>query len=74
MNKDFIVGNWRQFAGWVVMCWGRLNRDSAGILGGRRARLAGRIQASGGAARMQADRQLRRFAAQHKGKLLDKPL
>ena len=44
MNWDRIKGNWKQLEGKVQEQWGKLTDDDIGIIAGRRAPLAGKVE------------------------------
>jgi uncharacterized protein YjbJ (UPF0337 family) len=67
MNWDRIEGNWKQFKGSARQQWGRLTEDDLEVVGGKRERLAGRIQEAYGITREASEKQLAEWLArQHK--------
>ena len=58
MNWDRIEGNWKQMKGKVKEQWGKLTDDHLDVIAGKRDQLVGRIQASYGLSREEADRQV----------------
>jgi uncharacterized protein YjbJ (UPF0337 family) len=58
MNWDQVQGNWRQLKGKARQMWGDLTDDDLDIIEGRREELIGRVQASYGLAREQAEEQV----------------
>ncbi|HTH94904.1 MAG TPA: CsbD family protein [Rhodocyclaceae bacterium] len=66
MNWDIVAGSWKQFKGKVKARWGELTDDQLDVIAGRRDVLAGRIQETYGITKNEAEKQLRRFEAQHK--------
>jgi uncharacterized protein YjbJ (UPF0337 family) len=61
MNRDRLLGTWRQFRGTVKEQWGTLTGDPNAVAAGARDRLLGEIQVRRGASKEEADRQLRDF-------------
>ena len=61
MNRDRIVGNWKQFRGKWQEVWGSLTNDPQREFAGRRDQIAGRIQERYGISKEQAARQLKEF-------------
>lgn len=61
MNRDRIAGNLKQLGGKLRHEWGRISKDEAGMQAGKRAQLAGTIQARQGLSQEEAERQLREF-------------
>lgn len=59
MNKDQIIGNWKQFKGEVRRQWGKLTDDDIDVINGNREKLTGQLQESYGIAREEAERQVR---------------
>ena len=70
MNWDTVAGSWRQLKGMIKTQRGYLTTSQRHIAAGRREALAGRIQRSSGICRDEADKQMKRFEAEHKGRLL----
>ena len=67
MNWDRIEGNWKQFKGSARQQWGRLTEDDLEVVGGKRERLAGKIQEAYGITREASEKQLAEWLArQHK--------
>jgi uncharacterized protein YjbJ (UPF0337 family) len=44
MNRDRIVGNWKQLKGYIQYQWGRLTDDQLNVILGKRQTIAGKIQ------------------------------
>lgn len=65
MNRDYIVGGWKLATGNVKEHWGRLIDDQFVVIAGKRAQLAGRVQASRGVARESIERQQREWEARY---------
>lgn len=61
MNKDQIVGNWRQVKGKAKEQWGKLTDDDLDVIDGRREALVGKIQACYGKARNEAEKEVDDF-------------
>lgn len=59
MNKDTIIGNWKQFKGEVQRRWGKLTDDQIDQLEGNRTKLAGQIQEAYGVAKDEAEEQIK---------------
>ena len=67
MNWDRIEGNWKQFKGSARQQWGRLTEDDLEVVGGKRERLAGKIQEAYGITREASEKQLAEWLVrQHK--------
>ena len=58
MNKDRILGNWKQLKGEIQRQWGKLTEDELDQIDGNREKLLGHIQESYGIARDEAEKQL----------------
>lgn len=63
MNKDQIIGNWRQFKGEAQKRWGRLTNDQLDQIEGSREKLTGILQESYGIALEQATQQVSEWEA-----------
>ncbi len=59
MNWDRVEGNWKQFKGQVKQQWGKLTDDELDRIAGKRDELVGRIQASYGISRDEAERRVK---------------
>ncbi len=59
MNRDRIVGHWKQVKGKIKEQWGRLTDDHLNVIDGRRDRLLGQTQESYGIAMDEAEKQLK---------------
>jgi uncharacterized protein YjbJ (UPF0337 family) len=67
VNWDRIEGNWKQFKGSARQQWGRLTEDDLEVVGGKRERLAGKIQEAYGITREASEKQLAEWLVrQHK--------
>lgn len=58
MNKDQMIGNWRQFKGEAQKRWGRLTNDQLDQIEGSREKLAGIVQETYGVALEEASKQV----------------
>jgi uncharacterized protein YjbJ (UPF0337 family) len=58
MNWDRIEGNWKQVKGAAKEKWGKLTDDQLDVIGGKRERLAGKIQELYGVSKDEAEKQL----------------
>ena len=68
MNKDEMIGNWKQLKGKVQQKWGDLTDDDLDRINGQREELIGRIQEKYGRARREVEREVREFEeAWHSG-------
>jgi uncharacterized protein YjbJ (UPF0337 family) len=61
MNKDQIIGNWKQVKGSVQKQWGKLTNDVIDQIEGDRTKLAGKIQESYGVAKEEAETQIKKW-------------
>lgn len=61
MNWDIVEGNWKQYKGMVKVQWGKLTDDQLDVINGKRIELAGKIQASYGVTKDEAEAQIKRF-------------
>ena len=59
MNKDTLIGNWKQFKGEAQRRWGLLTDDIIDEVEGNRTKLAGKIQEAYGIAREEAEEQVK---------------
>ncbi|MBF0526991.1 MAG: CsbD family protein [Deltaproteobacteria bacterium] len=66
MNKDQIVGNWKQLKGVVREKWGKLTDDDLDVIAGKRDILLGKIQEKHGIAYEEAEKQLKEWEASRK--------
>jgi uncharacterized protein YjbJ (UPF0337 family) len=67
MNLDRVVGRWKQLKGMTRQKWGRLTRNYAGVVIGKREQLLGETQAAYGVVRQAKEKQLAEWLArQHK--------
>jgi uncharacterized protein YjbJ (UPF0337 family) len=73
MNRDRIAGAWKQVQGLVRQQWGRLTRNYAGVVAGKREHLLGTIRAAYGVTREANEKQLAAwFARQHRADRIHK--
>ena len=63
MNRDQIVGNWKQLKGKAKEQWGKLTDDDLALIDGKRDQLVGRIQERYGIQKEIAEKQLREWEA-----------
>jgi uncharacterized protein YjbJ (UPF0337 family) len=61
MNRDRLLGIWKQFRGKAKEQWGTVTGDPVAIDAGARDQLLGKIQEQRGASKEEADRQLTDF-------------
>ena len=61
MNWDRVAGNWKQVKGKFREKWGKLTDDDLDVIEGKREQLAGRLQATYGIAKDEAERQIDEF-------------
>lgn len=61
MNKDQILGNWKQLKGEAQRQWGKITNDELDQIAGNRQKLLGSIQESYGIAKEEAEKQLSEF-------------
>jgi uncharacterized protein YjbJ (UPF0337 family) len=59
MNKDQVMGNWKQFKGKVKEQWGKLTDDDLDVIDGKREQFLGRLQERTGIAKSEAEKQLK---------------
>ena len=61
MNKDILLGKWKQMKGQVKQQWGRLTDDRLDRISGRYEELSGLIQEKYGYTREKAEQELNSF-------------
>jgi len=61
MNKDQVIGNWKQLKGEAQRQWGKLTNDELDQIAGNRQKLMGTIQEAYGVAKEEAEKQVREF-------------
>jgi len=61
MNWDRVEGDWKQLKGKVKEQWGRLTDDDLDVVAGKRDQLAGKIQASYGLTKDEANAEIDRW-------------
>jgi uncharacterized protein YjbJ (UPF0337 family) len=61
VNWDRIAGNWKQAKGRFREKWGKLTDNDLDVIEGKREQLAGRLQATYGIAKDEAERQINEF-------------
>jgi|TARA_R110000868_G_scaffold130557_2_gene340269 uncharacterized protein YjbJ (UPF0337 family) len=59
MNKDILIGNWKQLKGEAQKKWGKLTNDDLDQLDGDREKLMGLLQESYGKSREQAEQDIK---------------
>lgn len=59
MNKDQLIGNWKELKGSVKEQWGKLTDDQITQLEGNRDQLAGHVQKAYGIAKEEAEDQVK---------------
>jgi len=74
MNWDQIEGDWKQFKGKVQEKWGKLTDDELDIIGGKRDRLAGKIEEKYGVAKEEVEKQLHEFLNTKQGEVMYKKI
>ncbi|MCE3231903.1 MAG: CsbD family protein [Rickettsiaceae bacterium] len=68
MNKDQIIGNWKQFKGEVRKRWGKLTDDEVDIVEGNRMKLTGQIQKAYGITKEKAEEEVNNWEKECCGK------
>ena len=58
MNWDIIEGKWNQFVGNIKEKWGDLTDDELTEIGGKKDKLAGKLQEKYGYSKEEADREI----------------
>lgn len=58
MNKDTVMGDWKQMRGEVQKQWGKLTNDDLDQINGEREKLVGRVQERYGHARDAAKKEV----------------
>lgn len=61
MNWQQVQGNWKRYSGKMREKWGKLTDNDFQKIAGKRDQLVGRIQASYGIAKEEAERQVNDF-------------
>lgn len=61
MNKDTLMGNWKQLKGKIRKEWGELTDDDLDQIEGNYEILAGRLQERYGLSRDEVDRKIEEF-------------
>lgn len=59
MNREIVIGNWRQIKGAAMQQWGRITDDGFLVLEGRHEKWAGEVMEAKGIARADTERRLR---------------
>jgi uncharacterized protein YjbJ (UPF0337 family) len=68
MNWDQMQGNWKQVKGHVKEQWGKLTDEDLDRIAGKRDQLLGKIQATYGVGKEEADKQLAAWEIQQDSK------
>ncbi len=58
MNRDQLLGKWKQYKGQLKEKWGKLTEDDLEVIGGRWDQLVGKVQERYGMEREQAEREV----------------
>ena len=66
MNRDFLMGKWRQLKGEAKVQWGKLTDDELDQIEGNSDKLIGLLQERYGYARDQAETEVNRFFDKHR--------
>ena len=61
MDWNRVEGNWKQFKGAAKEKWGKLTDNDLDVIAGKREQLMGRLQATYGLAKDEAERQVKEF-------------
>lgn len=61
MNRDTVIGNWKQLKGKAKERWGKLTNDDLDVIEGRADQLAGKIQERYGRSKQEAEREVEDF-------------
>lgn len=61
MNRDTVIGNWKQLKGKAKEHWGKLTNDDLDVIDGQAEQLAGKIQQRYGWSREEAEREVDAF-------------
>lgn len=67
MNRDRLVGKWKQLSGGVKERWGRLTDDRLSVVAGTHDQAAGRAQEEYGIIKEESKRELRAFLRRNSG-------
>ena len=59
MNKDQLIGNWKELKGSAKEQWGKLTDDQITQIEGNRDQLAGHVQKAYGVAKEEAEKQVK---------------
>lgn len=63
MNKQQVLGNWKQLKGKVQQQWGKLTDDELDVIEGKREELVGKIQEAYGVSKDEAEKQISEWQA-----------
>jgi uncharacterized protein YjbJ (UPF0337 family) len=61
MNRDTLIGNWKQLKGKAKERWGKLTNDDLDVIDGRADQLAGKIQERYGRSKAEAEQEVDAF-------------
>lgn len=61
MNRDTVIGNWKQLKGKAKEKWGKLTDDDLDVIDGRADQLSGKIQERYGRTKEEAEREVNAF-------------
>lgn len=61
MNKDQLLGDWKDLKGKIKEKWGKLTDDDLKVIEGKRDQIAGKLQERYGYAKEQAEKELEEF-------------
>ncbi len=61
MNRDTLIGNWKEIKGKAKERWGKLTNDDLDVIEGKAEQLAGKIQQRYGKSKDEAEREVDEF-------------
>jgi uncharacterized protein YjbJ (UPF0337 family) len=61
MNRDTVMGNWKEIKGKAKERWGKLTNDDLDVIEGKADQLAGKIQQRYGKSKDEAEREVDEF-------------
>ncbi len=61
MNRDTLIGNWKEVKGKAKERWGKLTNDDLDVIEGKAEQLAGKIQQRYGKSQEEAKREVDEF-------------
>ena len=68
MDKDILIGGWKQISGKVKEQWGKLTDDDLTAINGQKDMLLGRLQEKYGFTKEQAKHEMTKFYEKHRMK------